>query len=456
MALIHPDSKLSMTNALDLFEVPTSNTSIHRSWHQAYSPISALTDSSGGENGVFEFSVNGSSGDYLDLSQTFLYLQVSIRNEKNEAIGELDEVGPVDNLFHSLFSQYNVSVQDQSVTVPTYTTPWKAYIENLLNYGTDSFYSKLTCQLNIPDTPGHMNALFTTVIDGENRNVTSKNKGLLARREYFVQQKNVELIGKPLFNLSCQPKLLMDGITVKFSFNRQKDAFCLMCDPTKKKYKLIVTDAVLYINKVNVDQALVVSQQKILNVDGIPAKYFMRSGIVRKFAIPQGMTSISRDNLGGSLYPNRMFVFLTSSKSANGSFDSNPFNFHHYNTNFFAAYLDGVQYPFRELKPDFSNNQYLCSYFNFLSCCDADFNSDKGILVTRDAYAQGTTIFAADFSCNANYNDDAFELVRNGSVRLEIRFATPTIEPVDLYYYCEYQTVLQVNFDKSVKFDNVA
>src|SRR5215475_11593337 len=124
MALIHPDSKLSMTNALDLFEVPASNTSIHRSWHQAYSPISALTDSSGGENGMFEFSVTGSAGVYLDLSQTFLYLQVSLRNEQNEPIGALDEVGPINNLFHSLFSQYNVSVQDQSITVPTYTTPW--------------------------------------------------------------------------------------------------------------------------------------------------------------------------------------------------------------------------------------------------------------------------------------------------------------------------------------------
>ena len=112
MALIHPDSKLSMTNALDLFEIPPTNTSIHRSYHQPYSTISALTDSSGGENGIFEFNVSGSSGVYLDLSQTYLYLQVSIRNEQNGDIGLNDEVGPVNNLFHSLFSQYSVSIQD--------------------------------------------------------------------------------------------------------------------------------------------------------------------------------------------------------------------------------------------------------------------------------------------------------------------------------------------------------
>jgi hypothetical protein len=459
MASIHVTSSPVTTTSLDLFTVPGTTTQITRSSHHPHNPLISIDERSGGENGVFEFLVQGSPGVYYNFYETYLYLLVSIKN-KTRNMGPLDKVGPVNNLFHSLFAQIDVTVNDHMITAPTHTNPYKGYIENMCNYGSEAAKSKLLCQLNIKDTPGHMDDLFTEEEDetavvpaGQARPtvVKSNNLGLMARRDYFLKHGQVELIGKPQFNLSCQQKYILDGTKIRFTFTRQKDSFCLMQAPDSD-FHLFVEDAVLYVGQVTVDPLTVLAHHQILN-NGTSVKYPVRSGVVKHFTVPSGLNNARRENLLGSQLPTKLITWFTSAAAATGTKNLNPFNFKSYDLSFFAAYKNGVQHPFRELRPNFRNGKFLRSYYHFLASCGCDFNTDAGLPVKRTDYDQGYAIFAVDFTPNAS-EPEVFNQIDRGTLRLEYEFANPLPEPINVFVYAEYETLIELNPDRTLRFDN--
>lgn len=48
-------------------------------------------------------------------------------------------VFPVNNIFHSLFRQVNLSLNNQQVAQNTYNYGYRSYVENLLNFDVKSF-----------------------------------------------------------------------------------------------------------------------------------------------------------------------------------------------------------------------------------------------------------------------------------------------------------------------------
>ena len=64
------------------------------------------------------------------------------------------DVGPVNLLMHSLFSDVSVSLNEKLVSPPTSMYPYRAYIENLLNYEPAAKESHLTGVMWYKDTPG--------------------------------------------------------------------------------------------------------------------------------------------------------------------------------------------------------------------------------------------------------------------------------------------------------------
>ena len=76
MALVHPNSCECTKSELDLFEVPPTQTSVeYRYWEQK-GLTSALTD-----QGPYEFAVSGVGDDYIDLANTYLFVEAQIMDD---------------------------------------------------------------------------------------------------------------------------------------------------------------------------------------------------------------------------------------------------------------------------------------------------------------------------------------------------------------------------------------
>ena len=85
-----------------------------------------------------EFEVSGTGEVYLDLANSHLYVKAKITAADGANIAADAEVGPVNNFLHSLFSQVDISLNGTLITSSTNTYPYRADIEDLLSYGSES------------------------------------------------------------------------------------------------------------------------------------------------------------------------------------------------------------------------------------------------------------------------------------------------------------------------------
>jgi len=77
---------------------------------------------------------------------------------------------------------------------------------------------------------------------------------------------------------------------------------------------------------------------------------------------------------------------------------------------------------------------------------------DEGLYINRDDYASGFALYALDMSSDLG-EDDHFGLVRQGSVRLALKFAAALAATVTVIAYAEFENIIEVDRDRNVIFD---
>src|SRR5207244_2974064 len=136
---------------LDIFSVPPTQTSIESGSYVEYNPISSINDGS-----PIEFVISGTGQDYIDLANTQLYVKLDVRQADNTPIVADSQVGPVNLLLHSLFSEVDVKLNDVLITSTNNTYAYRAYLETLLTYGSESKSTQLSSSLYCKDLPDKM------------------------------------------------------------------------------------------------------------------------------------------------------------------------------------------------------------------------------------------------------------------------------------------------------------
>ena len=142
MAFLHNQSCECVKSELDLFALPSTQTSIESGQWVHYKPVSSLSD-----DGPIEFLIPGMGDEYIDLSQTMLHVKAKIQNHDSTPLKASDTVATVNNWIYSLFSQLDIYLNQKLVSPPNNTYAYRAYLETLLNYGPAAKNSHLTCGL---------------------------------------------------------------------------------------------------------------------------------------------------------------------------------------------------------------------------------------------------------------------------------------------------------------------
>ncbi|GFU59978.1 uncharacterized protein F54H12.2 [Trichonephila clavipes] len=99
MTFLLKDSPQCTKSELNLLAVPPTQTVIERGHWVQFRPIANVSD-----GGPIEFVISGSGEEYLDLSQTQLYVTAKILKSDGKLITEENKVGSVNLFLHSLFS----------------------------------------------------------------------------------------------------------------------------------------------------------------------------------------------------------------------------------------------------------------------------------------------------------------------------------------------------------------
>lgn len=179
-SLPHDDIQEGLPRKLFLFNLPVTQTAVSRNYYVDCRPVSQMS-----ENGPVEFNLAGTS-DYLDLKKSLLHVKARIVKADGSNLAGDDVVGPVNNFLHSLFSLVDISLNGkQFPSSGGATYAYKAYLQNLLNYGEEAKTSQIQCCLFFNDDAGYM----------DTANPNGANSGLFSRNVFCKESLPFDLEG---------------------------------------------------------------------------------------------------------------------------------------------------------------------------------------------------------------------------------------------------------------------
>lgn len=439
MEKIHKLSCECSKSEVDLFTIPPTQTTIENGKWVEYFPLTNITDAT-----PIQFHLQGSTDEYTDLSQSLLHLQAKVVNGDGTPLADDAQVAPTNLFMHSLFSDVDMMLNDRLITPSTNTYPYRSILETLLTYGPAAKESQLTSSLFYKDTAGYMD-------DSNPLAAIKGNDGMKRRHDFIRNSRGLDMIGALHLDMFFQERLLLGGVDIKLKLNRSKSAFSLMSNTENANFKVVITNASLHVRRVKLSSEASLIHAKHLETQ--TAKYPIRRSDVKTFSIPRGNLSFSRESLILGQIPKRLVVGCVSNVAFNGDYRKNPFNFHHYNLNFLALYVDSEQVPWKPLRPKFSEQDpnYILAYQTLFSGVNSMFQ-DKGNHIDRKEYGQGYTLYAFDLTPDLS-SGDCFNLRKNGNVRLEMQFSEPLPETINVLVYAEYESVIEIDRNRNVIVD---
>ncbi|XP_066478855.1 uncharacterized protein F54H12.2-like [Tiliqua scincoides] len=289
------------------------------------------------------------------------------------------------------------------------------------------------------DTPGEHNSAD---LDGQ-------NQGFIKRAGLTAESRKIELLGHLHADLFFQEKLLLHGVDVKIKLTRSKDRFCMMTDDANVRYKLKLLTASLFVKKVRVAQGVRLGHTEALLT--ATAKYPVDRVSMKVFSLPAGSRVSNQENLFLGQLPKMVVIGLVDNDAFSGTLGKNPFNFKHYDINFFAIYLSGYQIPAKPFQPDFQEGSCVREYMSLVHASGKPMK-DKGLIVNREDFARGYTLFAFDLSPDQECGEH-YSLINTGNLRAEVRFARPLPQTVNMIVYGVFDNIIKINNQRNVLFD---
>lgn len=436
MAFVHPQSCECTKSELDLFIVPPTQTSIESGAYVEYNPIATISQGT-----PIEFCITGAGQDYLDLSNTQLYVRAQIIKANNNPVTD-DHVGPSNLFLHSLFSEVDITLNDTLVTSSNNTYAYRSYLETLLSYGDSAKTSQLTSALYYKDVATHLE-------DTNPHDPNTENTGLVKRSSFTNQGRVVDMIGTIHSDLFFQDRFIPNDVNIRIRLIRNKDAFCLMSAVQDAAFKVRILECKLYVRKVKLSPSVFLAHAKALELGNV--KFPIRRAICKTFTIPAGNLDASQESLFSGQLPTRIVIGCVDNDAFNGSYAKNPFNFKHMNLSQLKVYLDGQQQSAKPLEINFANHQFINAYAS-LFMGTGKWMRDEGNLISREDFPGGYALYAFDLTPDLA-EDDHFNLIKQGNVRLDMKFAQALPNTINVIAFAEFENILEIDRSRNIIFD---
>lgn len=221
---------------------------------------------------------------------------------------------------------------------------------------------------------------------------------------------------------------------------------------SSKDYTIRITEASLLVRRVKISPGILLAHARALSK--ATAKYPLTRVEVKAISMHAGVHGDTLDNVILGQLPKRLIIGFVDNKAFNGDREMNPFNFQNYGINYLSLYADGMQIPSKPLQPDFEDSSmYVDAYHTLYSGTGIHF-LNEGNCISRSGYPWGNCLFAFDLTPDLSANSSThWNLVRHGSVRIEVRFTEALSSTINCIVYAEYDNVLEIDSSRQVLVD---
>lgn len=446
------DSIECCKSELDLFYTLPTNTSILSSSYITISSNPLL----GTEENI-HVDIPGSE-EYTDLSDMFLKVEIEITNN-TEFKDEDFKIGPINNLAHSLFKRVDLSIgtgfNKKLVEIGSSHYAYKAYLLNLLNYGSEAKEGWLQSGMFYNDDAQQFNNISVERIakhkvksEGSNEVVEIEhpkvcNNGYLKRRECFINGKGYVKLIIPLHcDLLHSNRLLVNNMGIYFNFERNKDGFLLMGSATNYQLKIRKVD--MMIRRCQINDSIKLAHKKALEISDM--KYPIRQN---KVFISVLDTQIQEHNITtlGSYIPNKIICGLVKDSAYNGNLKENPFEFLSHGLESITLIINDLT---RTIKINEERHDFSEAYHSL--CESLNIYGEPNSIIKKSEFFKGNCFFC--FNINPDKGcDEQFNTIKTGVIQIKLNFRQSTTEKLRLISFMEYDNQININKKLEVNFD---
>ncbi|XP_062614278.1 uncharacterized protein F54H12.2-like [Saccostrea cucullata] len=283
-------------------------------------------------------------------------------------------------------------------------------------------------------------------------NAYGGTNGGLAQRYTFTQQSRVFDLEGPLYeDIFRLDKYILNGVDINLKLFRNRAPFLVMSAESSPAYKVELIDVSFKACMIKVDSGVLINHAEILK--DVTAKYPLVRTEVKMNTCPKGSGSFIWQNVWSNNLPTKAYFAFISQAAVNGDYSKNIFNFQNLAEDI-AVYVNGESIPARPMKVDIGTNKNNVTPFVNLFEVAEKWNKDAGLKITRSMFAAGYAVYA--FSLAPSDLGEAYlNLVRQGSVRLEVKFAANTTETLNCLAYAEFPALIEIDHSRDIKYTRV-
>jgi len=192
-----------------------------------------------------------------------------------------------------------------------------------------------------------------------------------------------------------------------------------------RRYKLIITDMKLHYRTIEL-------------VDSVPfplvEKYEMTQTEMHKSMVVQGSPNAFFRVHNGGIMPQAMIFFMVTVDAAEGNFNENPVQLHHYFIEEMKLIINGENHPVNGLEFDFyrPNSKMAFTYDRMFRHTGAA-GGNRGNMVSWNAYQTGTFFVPFDLTtdlCNGFHNHNG----KPGYIDVSMRFREALKKSIYVFY----------------------
>ena len=399
--------------------------------------------------GPLEFHITASGDDYLDLSQCYLFLKcrmlkgdgtlVETTQGNPETAGAQAKVGPVNLLFHSLFRQVDLPMNDVLVSTSGDTYPYRAYITTMLSYGKAAKDTWLR----------HLEGWRT---DDAGQYDDENNGGLVDRVKMVKNGRAFELKGRLHVDMFMQDRLIPNNVNVRLTLTRSRPQFYLMSfEGVPTNCEVHIDEAVLEVRKVKVAASEQMRLEKVIASPG-GAKYPVTHVVTRHFTIAKGASTVDLDALFSGQIPGKVILGMVTNEAFAGSWKQNPFNFAHFDLNSCYLVVDGRPIPAQPLQPNFETGCFTECYHALVKSSGL-YPSDWSHDLTPEQYQGGSMFLSYDLTPDDNDGVAYVSPRRLGTVKASLRFAHSLPATITIVAYAQFDNLVAIDRYRTVVFD---
>lgn len=194
--------------------------------------------------------------------------------------------------------------------------------------------------------------------------VTANNLGnhFIARREAIKKSTSCPFSIKPLFDLATSPNVLVPGLELKLTFEKNRAAIPLMCPDNNKNYKIRFTDVTLTCRRHTIPDP---SSPFMTSINERKLHYPINRCVTRMRQIREGFAKHTISHISNGQTPYHIFCALVSDDQLT-NINSNPILLGTHGLKSFQLTKNSKQYPKRELEVSGAGVNKIRTYKYFL------------------------------------------------------------------------------------------